>query len=91
MSNIRPAVRAFLTRAFRTTELRDEDDIFARGLVTSLFAMQLVMFVEREFGVPVGTEDLDVANFSSVDAIAGFVERKLAAAVAAGLTESASQ
>jgi methoxymalonate biosynthesis acyl carrier protein len=84
MSNVRPAIRGFLTRAFRTADLGDDDDIFARGFVTSLFAMQLVMFVEREFGVSIGTEDLDVANFCSVTAMARLVERKRAATVAAG-------
>lgn len=91
MSDVRLAVRGFLTRAFRTADLRDDDDIFARGFVTSLFAMQLVMFVEREFGVPVATDDLDVANFCSVSAIAGFVERKRTAAAAAGATEVRGQ
>jgi methoxymalonate biosynthesis acyl carrier protein len=41
-----------------------------------MFAMQLVMFVEKEFGIIVEDEDLDIDNFRSVNAIAGLVERK---------------
>ena len=33
--------------------------------------MQLVAFVEKEFGITVADEDLDLDNFRTVDAIAG--------------------
>jgi methoxymalonate biosynthesis acyl carrier protein len=55
----------------------DHDDIFKRGLVNSLFAMQLVVFIEQEFQIAVDGEDLDLDNFCSVDAMSAFVSRKL--------------
>ena len=55
----------------------DDDDIFSRGLVDSLFALQLVLFIEKEFGIHVKGEDLDLDNFCSVNAMASFVSRKL--------------
>jgi len=60
-------------------DLGDEDDIFALGYVNSLFAMELVSFVESEFSVPIGNEDLELANFCSIDAIASLVARKTSA------------
>lgn len=69
-------IRAFVSRYIRGSEWRDDEDMFASGLVNSLFAMQLVMFVEKEFGVTVEDEDLEMDNFRSVDAIAGLVQRK---------------
>jgi methoxymalonate biosynthesis acyl carrier protein len=57
-------------------ELRFEDDIFKSGFVNSLFAMQLVMFVEKEFNVKVENADLDLNNFRSISNITNFVERK---------------
>ncbi len=69
-------VRSFITRSVRARELGDEDDIFALGLVNSMFAMQLVLFVEREFQVSVENADLDIANFRSVSAICELVRRK---------------
>lgn len=56
-------------------ELRDDDDIFAAGLVNSLFAMQLVVFVEKEFEIQIGNEDLERDNFRTVDSIARLVDR----------------
>lgn len=56
-------------------ELHDDDDIFEAGVVNSLFAMQLVLFVEEEFAIQVGNEDLERDNFRTVNSISGLVER----------------
>ena len=69
-------IRAFISQRLRNHELKDDDDIFALGFVNSLFAMQLVMFVEKEFELIVADEDLDLANFNSINAIAALVARK---------------
>lgn len=71
----REKIRAFLTRFFRSRNLSDSDDVFALGL-NSLFAMQLVAWVEKEFAIDVADEDLEVSNFNSVNAITAFVTRK---------------
>jgi acyl carrier protein len=73
---IRASVKEFIGRFFRGHDLRYDEDIFAVGFVNSMFAMQLVNFVEREFGVAVVDEDLDLENFRTVDAIAALVVRK---------------
>lgn len=73
-------IRQFLSKYLRNHEVRDDEDIFATGYVNSLFAMQLVMFVENQFGVAVEDEDLDIENFRSVEAIAALVGRKAVAA-----------
>ena len=71
-------IRRFLKTVLRNHELQDHEDIFALGLVNSLFAMQLVQFVEHEFGMTVEDDDLDVENFNTVNAISQLVERKCA-------------
>jgi methoxymalonate biosynthesis acyl carrier protein len=74
-------IRDFVSRFVRGHQLGDGEDIFATGFVNSMFAMQLVQFVEQTFGVTVESDDLDIDNFRSVDAIAALVERKQGAAV----------
>ena len=81
-AQIRQQLRDFVSRFFRGHDLQDGEDIFATGFVNSMFAMQLVQFVETTFGVAVDSEDLDIDNFRSIDALSGFVERKLGAAAA---------
>lgn len=79
MESKQDKIKTFLSKYFKNHDLRDDEDIFALGFVNSLLAIQLVMFVEKEFGVAVEDEDLDLDNFRSVDAIAHLIERKTAA------------
>jgi methoxymalonate biosynthesis acyl carrier protein len=50
-------------------------DLFGTGLVSSLFALELVVHVESAFGVTVAGEHLKLDNFRTVDAIAALVLR----------------
>jgi acyl carrier protein len=69
-------IRDFLSRHFRSHYLQADEDIIALGVMNSLLAMQLVTFVEVEFGIRVDDNDLDLDNFRSIQAIADFVARK---------------
>jgi methoxymalonate biosynthesis acyl carrier protein len=73
-------IKEFLSRFFKNHDLKPEEDIFSLGFVNSLLAMQLVAFVEKEFGVHVEDADLDLDNFRTVSSIASLVERKQGAA-----------
>lgn len=74
---IRATTLAFLEK-FIHTDVEDDEDLFASGLVNSLFAMQLVLFVEKEFNIQVDNQDLDIDNFRSVNAITSFIQNKIA-------------
>jgi methoxymalonate biosynthesis acyl carrier protein len=76
--NVQTRVRQFVRDHVEHDDFADDDDLFATGLVSSLFAVQIVMWVERTFGATVGPSDLDIDNFATVEAIAGFVRRKRA-------------
>jgi len=70
-------IRNFLGRFFRKHELQEDEDIFSLGFVNSLFAMQLVMFIEKEFEVSIGNNDLDLKNFSSINSIDKLIKSKM--------------
>lgn len=70
------AIREFLARHIRNAEFGLSDDIFATGMVNSLFALQLVTFIEGHFGLSIEDEDLMPENFNSILAMVSFVERK---------------
>ena len=78
-NEIRQKTKAFITVHFKDYELQDDDDIFSLGFVNSLFAMQLVMFVEKEFGLKVHDDDLDIDNFRTLNALLDLVNRKRSA------------
>ena len=73
----RSTIISFFDKVLPGRRVADDDDIFSLGFINSLMAMQLVLFVEKEFGFPVTNDDLDIANFRSISAICGLVERKL--------------
>jgi methoxymalonate biosynthesis acyl carrier protein len=76
MEETKVKVKQFLGRFFKKHELQDEEDIFALGFVNSLFAMQLVMFLEKEFGIRIENQDLDMNHFRSINSICALVESK---------------
>jgi len=82
MTDVQARIKTFLARFFRHHDLQPDEDIFALGFVNSLLAMQLIAFVEKEFGITVEDDDLDLANFRSLAAIESLVERKRAARAA---------
>ncbi|WP_298368719.1 phosphopantetheine-binding protein [Azospirillum sp.] len=79
-SNVIKTIGEFMARAFERESVPVDEDIFASGFTNSLFAMQLVDFVERQFGVEVDADDLQIDNFRTVARVAALVERKTARA-----------
>jgi methoxymalonate biosynthesis acyl carrier protein len=77
--DVKQTLRQFVTRSINLTDLADDDDLFESGLVNSLFAIQLMTFIEKTFAVEVDADDLDIKNFRSVSAATDFVLKKSAA------------
>ncbi|MEK4836639.1 acyl carrier protein [Bacillus sp. FSL L8-0152] len=75
---IKGSIKRFLEKYLKKVEISDDDDIFSLGYVNSLFAMQLVMFVEKEFSIKIENSDLDLENFRSINAITEMVNKKIA-------------
>ena len=75
-NQVNETVRNFINNSINIDGLGDDENLFETGIVNSLFAVQLMTFVERSFGIEIGMEDLDVENFKSVSATAAFIRRK---------------
>ena len=73
-----------LLRARLRTPVTVEQDLFADGVITSMFAMELVVRLEESFAVAIVGPDLKLANFRSVAAMADLVRRLRSGAPAAG-------
>jgi acyl carrier protein len=75
-TNAKEIVRNFINNSINIDTLGDDDNLFESGLINSLFAVQLMTFVERKFSIEIGMDDLDIENFKSISATAAFVARK---------------
>jgi methoxymalonate biosynthesis acyl carrier protein len=69
-------IRGYLLNNINITELGNDVDIFEKGYVNSLFAIELMTFLEKSFSIKVVMEDLDMGNFKSIDSICQFLEKK---------------
>lgn len=72
--------RAYITENFlymrRDFELGDDDSLLERGVVDSMGVMELVAFIEEEFGVTAGDDDITEQNLGSLRAIGTFVSAR---------------
>jgi acyl carrier protein len=56
--------------------VKNSDPLLDSGIIDSLGILDLVTFIEKEFGVHVSDEELLPENFQTVDALAAFIQQK---------------
>jgi len=75
-------IRKFIYDKFplaKSRKLQDSSQLLEEGVLDSLGVLELVNFLQDEHGIPIEDEELVPENFASIDAIAAFVEAKVAA------------
>ncbi|MFY9740507.1 MAG: acyl carrier protein [Candidatus Sulfotelmatobacter sp.] len=79
-TSVREQIRQFileeLASAKGISEFSDNESLMANGVIDSLGIFRLVTFLEENFGVRVGDEEITAENLSSVDTIEQLVIRK---------------
>src|SRR5690606_4954872 len=65
--SLNPAVRA---------DLEPSANLFSEGVVDSVLMMDFVLWLEEHFRITIDIDDLTPENFSSIDAIARYVESR---------------
>lgn len=77
---MRQAIRKFILTSFLfsddETQLSDEESLLDRGIMDSTGVLELVAFLDAEYGVKVADEELLPENLDSVDRIVAFIARK---------------
>ncbi|MBS4034536.1 MAG: acyl carrier protein [Ignavibacterium sp.] len=58
-------------------KLKDDTDFFSSGIIDSTGIIELVGFIETSFPVKVEDEELVVNNFSSLNSVSAYLDRKL--------------
>lgn len=77
------AVRNFLQELTNEPFIDADEDLFARGLLTSLTAMAVVDWIETKFSLTIEGDDLTPSNLGSVRAITAYVGSRLSAVASA--------
>lgn len=60
----------------------DDVSLLETGVIASLDVLELIMFIEEEFGVSIADEDVVPENFQSVKDLSALVQSKAAPASA---------
>lgn len=76
-------IQGFLADRTKTVVPTDRD-LFASGLVSSLFAMELIVHLEESYAIALVGDDLRLDNFRTVERMAALVTRLQNLATAAG-------
>jgi methoxymalonate biosynthesis acyl carrier protein len=76
---IEEALLGFLAERIKTSVAVDQD-LFRSGLVSSMFAMQLVVHLEESYDIAIIGPDLKLDNFRTVQAMTSLVLRLSGAA-----------
>ncbi|KAA8888881.1 acyl carrier protein [Nocardia colli] len=77
-TDARTEIRNFTARRFPDGMIADDRDIFESGFVNSLFAMELVMFIEKNIGDRIPNDEVRLDNFRTIDSMTALVSRLLA-------------
>ena len=85
VNRLRERVAAIFSGALHLDVPSVDTDLFENGVLDSLAFVELLLQLEREFGVTTSVDDLDVATFRSIATIADFVHARAGESV---LTES---
>ncbi len=76
-ANVRDRIRRHIEGAFLRLHpklhLRDDDPLIKKGVVDSMGAIELIKFLEAEFGIEVWGDDVTEENLGSVAALTRFV------------------
>ncbi|MGW7047821.1 acyl carrier protein [Streptomyces avermitilis] len=73
---IEGAVREYLAAHAPGPTPGHDEDLFQSGRVNSLFAIQLMSFLERTFHIELDVDDLKLGNFATIAKITEFVQHK---------------
>jgi acyl carrier protein len=85
-SEVITRVRGFIQENFlymhSAFQLADDDRLLEKGVMDSMSIVEMITFIEAEFGVQVKEDEVSEANFGSLSGIARYVTEKQSAIAA---------
>jgi len=80
MSEVKDKVRSFIVENFlfgNEDGLKDDSSFLDEGIIDSTGILELVSFLEEEFGIAVEDEELIPENLDSIANVTAYLERKM--------------
>jgi len=80
MSEIKEKIKAFVVENFLFGEegdLKEDTSFLEEGIIDSTGVLELVDFLEEEFGISIDDEELVPENLDSINNVTAYLERKI--------------
>lgn len=75
--DVQREIRRFIEQDLkREVAVDDADSLLEAGILDSIGVLQVVGFIEKQYGITVTDEEMMPDNFETLAAIAAFVERR---------------
>lgn len=68
-------LKFFIEKNKADDNLKWDTDLLAGGYVNSLFALEIVMYLEKEFKIRIKRKDINDENFRTINNMSALVER----------------
>ena len=75
MDQIKETIFNFFKENGKADGLTEDTNLFKKGYVNSLFAIQMVTYLEDTFSIKLGRKDISEKNFQTINTIAALVAR----------------
>lgn len=77
MQNIEERIKDYIVKEFKPEiPLDNHSRLIQEGIIDSLAIFMLIGFIEEQFGIKVDSEDVEVSNFETIDAIRDLIIAK---------------
>lgn len=80
MTEIETKIRKFLAENFilseQVNQLSASDSFLEKGIIDSTGILELVFFVEDQFGIQIDTSEVLPENFDSIENLISYIRRK---------------
>ena len=73
---IRARIRGFIVDSFFVDDFSDDDSFLRKSIIDSLGMLELIAFLEEEFGIKITDAELVPENLDSLARVCAFVEKK---------------
>ena len=75
---VKSRIRAYLKKQVLKVPVEDHESFWETGAIDSLGILQVVLFLESEFGIKVPGKEINSKSFESIDAVAAYVVKRAA-------------
>ena len=80
MSDVKTKIKEFIIENFlfgNADGLKDDTSFLEEGIIDSTGVLELVTFLEENFGIQVDDEELIPENLDSINNVSAYLERKM--------------